>query len=537
MPKKKKWTIIFLVSAENDLIFESLSAINEIYSVGCGDEDDVYFVVLFDGVEANRFSKSFALPSIYLAKKNISFVTDTPFINPKPHDDLSDPKVLGRLLADIKQQFPADKYGLFYKGHGGPGETDITNGKFVEKLKEVPSRWTDSRIEKEFSGETGFQGQLTFFGFSRNNRNNKLVLLLFTRRNKNVLTYQKLANVLGSVFRKKLAFICLDCCWGQQIENAYTFSSVTDNFIASADEMPALGLGYEHICKQIVQRTNITPLEISKMLVAVYYYKNYADYDGPNPEFRKMGVSLTHVNTSKKFIDDFSTKFTLLVDYLDKYLHKFFFTIKKARSVCRDYTYQNTDDKQPEAIIYPMFNIDLPWFLENLMFFNGNSDDNLRSLISDALFSLQNRLIHGYLGNNYLDTVIGKPALAGKGITITFPKNALHAKLSLVRKNITPEKDLLFYQITGWKKFLHHYYQLETLAKTDPARFAARIKDSDQRYISQLCEGNGWTTTADLKTRIEKESAQVVRGIKPSKWSKIKKCKKKPRKKVVSRLR
>ena len=109
----------------------------------------------------------------------------------------------------------------------------------------------------------------------------------------NHLLYSGMADVIKSHFRKKPGFICLDCCWAQQIENADKFVGLTDYFIASPDEMPALGLGYTQLCKQFLHRPTIKAREVANLLVSIFYCTNYADYDSDVPEFRKMGVSLT----------------------------------------------------------------------------------------------------------------------------------------------------------------------------------------------------------------------------------------------------
>ena len=44
----------------------------------------------------------------------------------------------------------------------------------------------------------------------------------------------------------------MDCCWAQQIENANKFVGLTGYYVASADEMPALGLGYTLLCNHFL---------------------------------------------------------------------------------------------------------------------------------------------------------------------------------------------------------------------------------------------------------------------------------------------
>jgi len=53
-----------LLSAKNNLFNEQLKVIQEIYSVG--SNKDVDFVILFDAIEGDKFSKKFAAPQFIM---------------------------------------------------------------------------------------------------------------------------------------------------------------------------------------------------------------------------------------------------------------------------------------------------------------------------------------------------------------------------------------------------------------------------------------------------------------------------------------
>ena len=94
---KKKWTLIFLLSAKNNLYMEQLKVINEIYSVG--SSKDVNFVIILDGLGGDKFSESLERPSVFYAQKNTDFLTDTHFhILKKPDSTLTDKNQLKRIL-------------------------------------------------------------------------------------------------------------------------------------------------------------------------------------------------------------------------------------------------------------------------------------------------------------------------------------------------------------------------------------------------------------------------------------------------------
>ena len=453
---KKKWTLIFLLSAKNNLFNEQLKVIQEIYSVG--SNKDVDFVILFDAIEGDKFSKKFSAPSIYHVDKDGDFLSDVSFHQlPTTAKGLTTKKNLEKLLKLAIQNFPAKNFGFFYKGHGGPATTDISKGAFDTRLVSVHPRMKDARIEKKFSkaqhGWT-FEGFCEYPVISKNKNKDKPILLIYSRGNTESLTYSGMADVIKRSFRQKPGFICLDCCWAQQIENANKFVGLTDYFIASPDEMPALGLGYTQLCKQFLARPTIKAQEVANLLVSIFYCTNYADYDSDVPEFRKMGVSLTSLSLAN--FQPFADAFTVLCKYLiDKLKFKddqTYVLLRNARGKCLDYTYKDTDKIKAGKIDYPMFNIDLIWFLENLLYYN--IDLPLDNKIFDVIHQLQNNVIAGFMGNNYKKPSMGSRAIGGNGVAICFPANKEHAAESILK-----DGKIAFYKMTGWKELLTKYYQ------------------------------------------------------------------------------
>ena len=451
----KKWTLVFLLSAKNNLFMEQLNVINEIYSVGTNN--DVNLVIILDGLEGDKFSPMMEKPTIFYANNKTDFLKDHYYyILNRKNASLNNTDHLKILLRFVVKNFKADKYGFFYKGHGGPGETDLSNGMFDTKMVYVDAKWRDRRIEKEYKGKQRgwtYQGFCEYPAIRKNNRKQKPVLLLYSRKADNSFSYKKLATVLKEVFKKSLAFVCMDCCWAQQIENAFNFIGVTDYFIASADEMPALGLGYTQLCTQFVSRPQISPEEAANLIVAINYSQNYDDYDSDIAEFRKMGISMTSVclKEYQLFLKPFKRLCKILTNEMknsDRYTYKVF---QAARRNCLDYTYHDTDHMALSNVDYLMFNIDLVWLLENLLYYNTN--DEMDQLLQEIVYNLRNNFIIGYMGNNYKKTVPGQRAVGGKGISICFPKNSEFSKSSML-----VSKQMRFYETSGWKELLNSYY-------------------------------------------------------------------------------
>ena len=451
----KKWTLIFLLSAKNNLFMEQLNVIKDIYSVGSSDE--VNLVIILDGLEGDKFSPLMEKPMIYCANSKTDFLKDSYcYILKRKNASLDNSNHLRELFLYVEKNFKADQYGFFYKGHGGPGETDLSSGMFDTKMVYVDAKWHDRKIEKEYHNKQKgwtYQGFCEYPAIKRNNKKQKPVLLVFSRQADKSFSYKKMAIVLQQVFKRKLGFVCMDCCWAQQVENAFNFIGVTDYYIASADEMPAVGLGYTQLCTHFINRPAIKPEEAANLVVAINYSQNYDDYDSDIAEFRKMGISMTSVclDDHKKFLPQFRKLCTILIKKLtdgDRFTYKIF---QAARRNCLDYTYHDTDHLALSKIDYLMFNIDLIWLLENLLYYNIN--DDMDALLQDIVYNLRNNFIIGYMGNNYKKPVLGTRAVGGKGISICFPKNEEFAENSML-----VSQQMSFYKKSGWKDLLNAYY-------------------------------------------------------------------------------
>ncbi len=477
---KKKWTIVMQISAENNLFDDMINVMQEIYNVKQGnfsDFKDVNLIAVFDGIQAGRFSKDFARPSIYRVCPNTSFLLEYPetTIDGKDIDeDLSNKDNLERIYRFIKEKYPADQYGYIYKGHGGAATGDISSGVFLEKIIKLPDNIIkdESKLEeavKNLARGWTYSGAYKVAGYTRSNVNESYVMVIFSRKSERFLTYRAMSEVLQKVFsgEEKLSFIFLDCCWGMQLENAYTFRNTTNYFIASADEMPAAGIGYTDLVTKIVTRPQIIGREISNLLLSIYFTNKYDDYDGDVEEYRKMGVSLTNAKTID--IDPFIDRFNKFCEYLSKDMQTFGPLIKKARDCCKDYTYVLPEE-------YAVFNIDLIWFLENLMHFNNLTieDREINNFVFELTHLLVVRLRCGFLGNNYKDVQPGTLELGGKGITITFPdtRKLYHDSIYSDSNKERP----LFIKETSWNKLLIDYYTFIEQALADTTNLIDHYK-------------------------------------------------------------
>lgn len=514
--RKKKWTILMQVSAENNLFVDMLSVMEELYSVtGWKDEEyeDINFLVLFDGLSVKRFSEDFARPSLYLVRPDSSFYLEYP-VYTLFYEDMTNRSLLKKVYSFVQKTYPAQKYGFIYKGHGSHGEGDIASKKFKERIMKVPVSLMDAgkyeqkkalleNKAKLFKGWS-FEDSYQINAYRRMGMKVAYLMVILSKKGDKTLTYRVMAEVLKEVFGEtKFEFLFLDCCWGMQIENAYTFKDITKYFIASADLMPAAGVGYTDFLRKIITRPQITGREIATLLLSVFFTNKYDDYEDPDPTFREMGVSLTNLQTDA--MPRFLNVFDKFCNHLRSDMLRYAALIKKVRGCCQDHTYSEG------AQDFSMFNIDLVWFLENMVHFNRKSlkDPKLESLSLELLYLIVVRLRYAFMGNNYKKLLPGNKAIGGNGITITFPENWAHYYKSMLleKKGINPA----FTTETAWSLFLKDYYintkniiqndktmdkYMEKI-KTEPAlaallnikpATAGRTKDRIRRFFSTLIE-------------------------------------------------
>jgi len=506
--QKKEWTIIFLVSAKSNLYYEMIEAINEIYSVGSNEA--VNFIIIYDGLEAGKFKSEFARPSIYYADSEVPFLIAQP-VKIYKSADLTNVAHIEKIIRYIKFKYPAEKYGFVYKGHGGRGDVDINNGKTIEEIVQLPGYVIksddpdaiDNYLKKKNKPENN-----GLFILQKRSENvfNDSVLVLYKSRNTRSLTHANINTFLSRVFagKKELAFVFMDCCWAMQIENAYEYKNTTKYYVASADEMPALGLGkgYSIFCKKITERTQLKYDEVADLLVSIYYTNMYDDYDQPGSpaSFREMGVSLTSLDTTDLyyFTQEFITFCKILKENMDD-LHLVF---AEARDKCYDFTYN------PE-IVFSAYNIDLVWFLENLLYFNRMDTKNqaLETSITSLIRITMLYLRKSFMGANYRDPYPGNRKRVCRGITITFPKKK--TGLTDTYSNISNPKrsEVAFYKKTGWPEVLEAYFA--TVAKY--RRSAKGLNPALKKKVATAMREQGYKNIPDdINTQTYKAFTQIL---------------------------
>lgn len=575
------WTIILFIAAENDLLEDMKDIYDQLAKVG-SNPGEVNFVVIFDGLnirkkkkrkpkagssksaKKSRNKRNEGHVTIYHVTRYNYFteVTDNCKFShrfARQYDDLTKEANLVHVLSVVKEKFPADNYGLIFKGHGGPNP-DINDDRFtskvtLRKILENGKIETDEQIKMRMAALMGdknwevdsilglhegpIRGQKPPLS---SNRPEAMLLVLYRNPKQKSLSYLTLSKVIKDVFcdkdkpKHKLSLLVLDCCWGQTLENGAAFKDVTEYLVASADEMAILGIGYEGFCDFLLKQPQIKPSELANFIVAEYFRTEFNDYLS-SPEWKYMGVSLTCVETT--YLNDVINAFSSLSSHLSQNMVTHFYIIHLARLQCMAYTYENNEDD------FRIYNIDLIWFLENLQEYNKSSsgtavDEKLEQLISELLRLLSLYYIKSYLASNYLvkkpgeKGVIKRPSnrpfiesvIGGKGIGIIFPSTrkqfnlSIYADIDEIIKSKKKKKNDLEEFLTTWEwaKFLSQYVKHKARVNRgsnsiQQEELTAFTNSPSRRYLDYYNDKKN----GNLETRLNNAREWVSQNL-PHKW-------------------
>ena len=493
-----KWTIIVFINGENNLMDHAISTYNDLAMIG--STQDINIIVFIDfptfyienSIEKSPYEflnhKEKWKPSLFLVKKGEFIEVAKPFHTEQSNfraDNLYDSKYLTLFIKIAVSRYPADHYGFSYKSHGGQ-HTDITS-KFVEycqvKLREneierdssnnysikseILKARIDSQLKSHAEGAWDMNTTDGAFVVERNNVTNKpeQIIVTFTGANSKTLSFKRFSDAVLEGFNQKISILILDGCWGMSMEMANIFKKVCDYYIASNDETPAKGIGYDRLLQALLSNPNIRPVEAARMVTSTFFQKRYDDYinydDPKDLTFFHYGVSLTSINCLRfEVLKDLFKRFCdITLDLLNDSKKRLNVKgiLKQSRNKCKDFTYQQNAD------YYAMYNIDLVWLLENIIYYSKNHVSepdflSLQTICYELIVEIRLYLIECFVSNNYKKTNLDldQEQLESKGISITFPATTENFQNSIYSKKEVA--NFSFGAETGWIKVLEMYY-------------------------------------------------------------------------------
>ena len=184
-----------------------------------------------------------------------------------------------------------------------------------------------------------------------------------------------------------------------------------------------------------------------------------------------MGVSLTslYLSNFKSFTDSFTVLCKYLIDKLKFKDDHTYVLLHNARAQCLDYTYKDTDKLKASKIDYPMFNIDLIWFLENLLYYNV--DLPLDNKILKSSISFKTMLLPGSWVIIIKKIPWDQEPLVVMVLLFVSRQIKQHAEESILKDN-----KIAFFKTTGWRELLKLYYNYKFDEKKSKAKAGPTFK-------------------------------------------------------------
>lgn len=469
---KYNWIFIIQMNAESDLLPTMTEVFYEIKKNFQATSRILYAVIL-DGMVSTS-SNGGTNPKLYYMDSRKEIHSPDEFFE---FHDLSNSTNITTIIDKVYEDKCHGKercsLAYFIKDHGGGMDLMTNNGIYKYKDVEYHGDKIKSEdiivdISKKYKGNfKGFQIE-TVTRQSDSDKNLYRILYLKKDKELNYLTIADIGLAIQKSKFEKAEILCIDTCWGQMFENAYSVKDACNYFISNEDQGPLVGIGYGILTKYLNQvNQKMTTLEVVNAITASYILTNQQDYLKGNIEYRNMGVCLTAFRT--KNLDALITLFDeiaqALIDLIDKHNKNTRKAITKARYDSFDFLYDG--EIPPTDGEYPVYVIDLIHFFcrlnEELKTLLEEHSSAIRYKISDFLVLLyQNMIVEK---NNYNDFEPNVYNVIAHGVSFFFPLSLRYWELSAMYLQPgelnTPGDQLPAHkkiiQSTKWPIFLKKY--------------------------------------------------------------------------------
>ncbi len=261
--KKKEWTVMVYINADNDLESAGIEDINEMEQVGSNsnmnivvqiDRAEGYDASNGDWTDARRY---YIVPDMDDKKINSKLLEDLGEV------DMGDAKTLSNFVKFAISNFPAKKYLLVIWNHGAGWKA------------------ADLKVNKGVSYDEQSGNNLDYWAL-------KIAL-------SNIKKY------LG----RKLDIVAFDACLMGMVEVAYQIKDFAKIMIGSEQTEPGDGWPYEEILQRLANNPKMQPKQLAEDIVEAYV----KSYEGGIQGWGKVtqaAIDLEKINELVKKIDDFS---------------------------------------------------------------------------------------------------------------------------------------------------------------------------------------------------------------------------------------
>lgn len=415
--KKKSWTCVVYMSADNDLRNFAVRNIKQMAVIG--STEYINILVHLD----IKISNNQKITRRYYIEKN-------KIIHLNAHDDLSQSMDSGNpdtLISACRwgfTNFPAEEYALIFWNHGcgylNPSRGYIFNPTNLFLFNPENNKFELDRtigfidlIDRRYQQQRGICWDDSTGNYLNNT---KLVFALQTIKN----------DILKG---KKISLLGFDACLMMMYEMAALIKDYADVMVGSCEVELGTGWAYDEVLAPFASQT-ITPEHFAQHIVNAYEVA----YNNITEDFAQSAVNLNNVDKLKPIIDEIAT---LLIQSLQQQKNN---SVKKAIWLSHNKEFCTHFD-EPSYIDLHNLLCNLEKNINLFQLINTENDKNiknsLKTLLKNGITCLEGFIIANKAGKNLCKA---------KGVSIYFPERNIHASYF---------SDLTYM----WSTFLQQYHK------------------------------------------------------------------------------
>ncbi len=417
--KKKAWTFIVYMAADNDLRNFASRNLKQMASIGSSDHINI--VVHLD----IRMSGNVKTTRRYYVEKDR--IVNVGTHNDSVAMDSGDPETLISCCAWATQNFPAHEYALIFWNHGA-GIIDPEHGRIVNPAELFNFNPTTARLELDRSVEyLQYVENASKFIDQRG--------ICWDESTGNYLTNQKLEKALKEICAsylkgKRFSIIGFDACLMSMLEVASLVRPYADIMVGSQEVELGTGWNYTHVLYPFAQQS-LNKSDFAAHIVAMYE----KTYKSITYDYTQSAIDLDATIDVVANLHDISK---LL---LDASLLQTNYSVKTAVREARKKNNCTYFD-EPSYIDLHHFYKNLIAQIPSISLHNSSAEAEFKKNIKEAL-ELGMKLIQ----KSVIANACGANLSQAKGLSIYFPERRVHQSYTLTD----------FGKMNAWTNLIHQY--------------------------------------------------------------------------------
>lgn len=422
--RKKPWTIIIYMAADNDLRNFATRNIKQMSSIG--STENITIVVHLD----IRMSGNVKTTRRYLIEKDKVILISTNEEG-SPTMDSGDPATLISCCEWAIKDYPADDYALIFWNHGA-GIIDPERGRIINPAELFSFNPAINKLELDRS--------VAFLDLVLNAQQDQRGIC-WDESTGNYLTNQKLEQALKKICNnllggKKLSIIGFDACLMSMLEVANLVQPYAQVMVSSQEVELGTGWNYAHVLYPFAQQT-LNKFEFATHIVNMYE----KTYKSVTYDYTQSAIDLDIVPVLEQAVHEVST---LLLNTIPSQTHN---SIKNAIRDARKKT-NCTHFDEPSYIDLHHFYTNLLNLIPSITLLSNKHEIEFKQQLKNALEGSLRLIKEAVIAN-----VCGKNLSRATGLSIYFPERRTHPSYLLTRFSLTNDWTRLIGQFVD----LHRY--------------------------------------------------------------------------------